>query len=31
MHAQHTQDVLGSLLGYDSVRIKALRDAGAVK
>ena len=31
MHAQHTTDVLSGLLGYDSDRIDALRNAGAVK
>ena len=31
MHAQHTADILGSVLGYDLTRIETLRKGGAVK
>ncbi len=31
MHAQHTADILSSVLGYDLTRIETLRKGGAVK
>ena len=31
MHAEHTADILSSVLGYDLTRIETLRKGGAVK
>ena len=29
-HAQHTDEILGEILGYDADRIAALKESGAV-